>query len=203
MAWLRLLCVALLAGVVISDPLWEFVDEQSNDVEAEKKVEDLQADPSAQKPTTWNCWNACHKETGNCAACGTGGACCRRGWKADGCDPHTANHRHHSCQYRSVYVKVGRYDKTIRIGNKPISWNCWNACRGDGRTAYCRACGTGGSCCRRGWKTPGCDPATANKGHHSCQYSVFIERMARSRQSKLKRHQERMARKKAKAARRG
>merc|ERR1712150_29841 len=31
---------------------------------------------SGQKPSSWNCWNACHQKTGNCAACGTGGACC-------------------------------------------------------------------------------------------------------------------------------
>lgn len=195
MAWLRLLCVALLAGIAISDPLWKLVEE-SNDVEVEKTVEDLQADPKqdkkGQKPKSWNCWNACHKETGNCAACGTGGACCRRGWKADGCNPATANNRHHSCQYRSVDIKVGIYDHTIRIGNKPISWNCWNACRG--RTGYCRACGFGGSCCRRGWKAGGCNPATANKGHHSCQYSVFVDRATKSRQRSLKiRHERRMA----------
>ena len=171
------LAIVLVCKFVQPTPLWVYKDDKSEqepipDTDAKENV---QEDPKPacrpcnqqlHNPTSWKCWNACHKKTGYCSACDVngrkGGACCRRGFKGFGCDPATANKKHHSCQFN------------VKAGRRPNSWNCWNACHK--KTGYCAACGPGGACCRKGftagWSNAGCNSKTANKKHHSCQYNA-------------------------------
>merc|ERR1711998_37520 len=149
----RIITIALLLAAAYASnesvenvvPETEYVQELTDPV---PEADLAQVGGGGLKHAGKDCWSGCNHKQGKCSWCGTGGICCRKGWKdkSNGCDGKLGiAGKGHVC----VPAPAG--------GLKNAGKDCWNGC--NHKQGKCSWCGTGGICCRKGWKdkSNGCD----------------------------------------------
>merc|ERR1719473_345260 len=147
----------------------EYQEDQGSEVLLQDN-KDSEALEDPRKPD--DCWKPCKRKGGKCGFCGKYGACCRKGWNDPKvCDNKRANVGYHACQK----IKNTQHLRKAKKGHlKGKLADCWGPCKKKG--GFCKFCGCGGACCRKGWKNDPkeCDNSIANKGYHACQYKESV-----------------------------
>lgn len=111
---------------------------------------------------TQDCWMANCQIGGDCAWCGKGNSCCKKGFAEDPAECQNITvwptDEHHTCVKSVVDVKV-----------KHAGQNCYEFCKGSG---HCDWCGKGNLCCKYGQldDKPECRPVIffPTTAHHTC-----------------------------------
>jgi len=151
------------------------LDEEGEEVSEMTQV-DSEADTLAGgvKHSGRGCWRGCKRKQGPCTWCGTG-SCCRYGWhdKSNGCDgtfgiPRSGHvcvstaacssfASSKACPDSRCIWSSGACQAPGALSVKNYGKGCWRGCTR--KQGPCNWCGTGGSCCRFGWrdKRNGCD----------------------------------------------